>query len=91
MTFDHIVSVIEVLLLIWIVVQGEAIRYYEKEVWRMNAERFEERKKWRLEKQEQTRKRLTPKTSDSSASTESLLPDKTKSEQNKTTDAKSAA
>ena len=88
--FDRIMSVIDVLLLVLIVLQGEAIRYYEKEVWRMNAERFEERKKWRLEKQEQSRKKNISKTLDFSVSTESPSPDKMKSEPSKTTDAKSA-
>lgn len=89
--FDHIMFVLDVLLLVAIVAQGEAIRYYEKEVWRMNAERFDERKKWRLEKQEQQRKKTAPKTSDFVASTELPLPNKTKSDNSKTTDAKPAA
>lgn len=89
--FDHIMSVIDVLLLVLIVLQGEAIRYYEKEVWRMNAERFDERKKWRLEKQEQQRKKTAPKTLDFSVSTESPLPSETSAPSNKTISAKSAA
>lgn len=90
--FDRILMIFEIVLLIWIVVQGEFVRFYEREVWRMNAERFAERKQWREQKRQQLQKRETaPKTSDSSASTESLSPDKMKSDSNKTTDAKSAA
>ena len=88
--FEHVMFVIEVLLLIWIVIQGEFVRFYEREVWRMNAERFEERKKWRLEKQEQQRKKITPKTLDSSANTALPSPDKTKSDSNKIIDVKPA-
>ena len=91
MTFDHAMFVIEVLLLIWIVVQGEFVRFYEREVWRMNAERFEERKKWRLEKQEQQRKKSTPKTLDSGASLESPSPSEKSEPVSKTISVKSAA
>lgn len=87
---DRLLMVLEILLLIWIVIQGEFVRFYEREVWRMNAERFEERKKWRLEKQEQQRKKNAAKTSDSSGNTESLLPDKMKSEPSNPIDAKPA-
>lgn len=90
MFFDRALMVLEILLLIWIVAQGEAVRFYEKEVWRMNKERFEERAKWRKEKQEQTRRKTALKTSDSSANTASPLPDKTNSDSSKTIDAKSA-
>ena len=55
--FDRILMILEILLLIWIVVQGEFVRFYEREVWRMNAERFEERKQWRLQKQQQQLKK----------------------------------
>jgi len=51
--FDRILMILEILLLIWIVVQGEFVRFYEREVWRMNADRFEERKQWRLQKKQQ--------------------------------------
>jgi hypothetical protein len=38
---------IEIALLIWIVIQGEAIRRYERGVYHMHKERHEERKAWR--------------------------------------------
>ena len=63
---DRILFLVEIGLLIWIVIQGEYVRYYEREVHRMTRDRFEERKKWRLEKQEQTRKKSATKTNDSS-------------------------
>lgn len=74
MSFDSLLMVLEILLLIWIVWQGEAIRYYERETYRMNRDRYEERKKWRQEKQEQTRKKLAQKTSDSNTNMASPLP-----------------
>jgi hypothetical protein len=55
--FDRLLMVLEILLLIWIVIQGEYVRFYEREVFRMNKDRYEERAKWRKEKQEQTRKK----------------------------------
>jgi len=36
-----------------IVIQGFFIMFYEFDVWRMNKERYEERKQWRLAKQKQ--------------------------------------
>jgi hypothetical protein len=60
-------------------------------VFEMNAERYAERKQWREQKRSQQSKRESaPKTNDFKLSTESPSPDKTKSEQSKTTDAKSA-
>jgi hypothetical protein len=87
---DHLLMVLEVLLLIWVVIQGEFVRFYEREVFRMNKDRYEERAKWRKEKQEQTRKKIAQKTSDSNASTGSPLSNETPAPPNKTTNAKSA-
>ena len=39
--FDRILAITEILLLGWIIVQGEYVRYYEREVFRMNKDRFE--------------------------------------------------
>lgn len=89
--FDRLLMIVEILLLIWVVVQGERVCFYEKEVWRMNADRFEERKQWRLEKKEQTRKKTAQKISDSNPSMESLSPDKMNSDTNKKIDVKSVA
>lgn len=88
---DRLLMVLEILLLIWIVVQGEYVRFYEREVFRMNRDRYEERAKWRREKQEQMRKKTTPKTSGFSANTESLLPVEMKLPSNKTSDVKCVA
>jgi hypothetical protein len=52
---------IEVLLLIWIVAQGEAIRFYEREVHRIQSEREQERRKWREAKQKTAVKKLEAK------------------------------
>ena len=59
--FDRILMIFEIVLLIWIVVQGEFVRFYEREVWRMNAERFDERKKWREQKRSQQLRRKRPR------------------------------
>jgi len=87
---DRLLMILEILLLIWIVIQGEYVRFYEREVFRMNKERYEERAKWRREKQEQTRRKTAQKTSDSSANTGSPLPVEMKSQSSKTSDAKCA-
>lgn len=90
--FDRILTLFEIVLLIWIVYQGEWVKYYEKETWRMNAERFEERKQWRLQKkQQQLKKEIAPKTNDFKLSTASPSLDKTNFAQSKTTDVKSVA
>src|SRR5579864_1492490 len=90
--FDHIMSVLDVLLLVVIVAQGEYVRYYEREVHRMTRERFEERARWREQKrQQQLKKEAALKTSDSSASLELLSPSETLVPPSKTTNVKSAA
>lgn len=48
---DHILFGLELLLLAWIVVQGEQVKFYERETWKINKERYDERAKWRLAKQ----------------------------------------
>jgi hypothetical protein len=55
--FDRWLSVIEILLLVWIVVQGEYIRYYEREVHRLHSYREKERLEWREKKRKQTIKK----------------------------------
>jgi uncharacterized protein YpmB len=48
---DKILQIIEIILLVWIVIQGEFIRYYERGVFRLHTEREDERRAWRLAKQ----------------------------------------
>jgi hypothetical protein len=57
MWFDRIAMILELLLLVMIVVQGEYIRYYEREVHKMNRERYEERAKWREAKRRQQQRK----------------------------------
>ena len=51
-------DIIELLLLFAIVAQGEFIRYYEREVHKMNRERYEERAKWREAKRRQQQRKI---------------------------------
>lgn len=55
--FDKIMEVLEVGLLVWVVVQGEYIRYYEREVHRIQSEREKERATWREQKRKQATKK----------------------------------
>lgn len=55
--FDRVMSLLEVLLLIWVVVQGEYIRFYEKEVHRIQSDREKERSTWREQKRKQATKK----------------------------------
>ena len=54
---DTILMVIEVLLLIIVVIQGEAIRFYEKGVYLLHSERDKERREWRDAKKRQALKK----------------------------------
>ena len=58
--FDHIMFVLEILLLIVIVVQGEQVKFYERETWKINKERYEERRLWRQAKQKSALKKSEP-------------------------------
>ena len=58
MTFVNIVAVIEIVLLILLLVQGEAIRGYEKIIAQGHVDRAVERKEWRLAKQRAQLKKL---------------------------------
>ena len=51
MIFDRILTLIEIGLLVWITVQGEYIRFFEREVYRLHSERENERRAWRQAKQ----------------------------------------
>ena len=51
--FDRILMVLEILLLIWIVVQGEIIVRCERGVYRLQREREDERRAWREAKRKQ--------------------------------------
>ena len=47
---------------LWIIVwQGFFIGWFEYDVWRMNRDRFEERRKWRQAKQQRQAKKLDVK------------------------------
>ena len=87
---EDILFGIEILLLIWIVVQGEIIVRCERGVYRLYKEREDERRKWRLEKQEQQRKKIALATSDSRVNTASLLPTAVPGNLSKTENALSA-
>ena len=90
MTFDHVMFVLEIILLFRIFWQGEIIVKCERGVYRLQKEREGERAKWREAKRQQVLKRESaPKINDSNPSTESPLPDKTNSVSTKTTNAKS--
>ena len=55
--FDRLLAIIDVVLLTWIVVQGEAIRFYGRGVYRMQKERDNERRQWREAKRRQQERR----------------------------------
>jgi hypothetical protein len=62
--------IIEILLLIVVVWQGERVCWYERAVYRMSQERFQERARWRQAKQAATVKKIEQKTADSEKSLE---------------------
>ena len=74
MTLDHLLAILEILLLVWIIVQGEIIVRCERGVYRLHKEREDERKQWREEKREQTRRKTEQKIKDSNPSLESPSP-----------------
>jgi hypothetical protein len=88
--FDRIIAIVDVVLLFLIVIQGESIRWYEREVYRMNRERFDERKKWREAKQKSTLKKGAIGTNDTSNDSTSESNSTTLSSQSKTANAESA-
>ena len=54
---DHILMVIEILLLVWVVWQGEIIVRCERGVYRLQKEREDERRQWREAKRRQQERR----------------------------------
>jgi len=54
---DKIAMILELLFLGWITLQGEYIRYYEREVHRIQSEREKERAAWRESKRKQATKK----------------------------------
>src|ERR1700675_2821659 len=89
---DRILMLLEIVLLIWIVYQGEIIVKCERGVYQLQKERETERARWREQKRsQQLKKDSTPKTSDSSANLASPSPSETLAPPNKTISAKSAA
>jgi hypothetical protein len=62
MTLDQKLMVLEILLLVVVVIQGEFIRFYEREVHRIQSQRENERAGWREQKRKQAvKKSETPK------------------------------
>jgi hypothetical protein len=61
---DTTLFIVEIILLIWIVWQGEKIRFYEREVWRMHRERHEQQMKWREAKRAAILKKLESQAQD---------------------------
>ncbi len=62
---EDILFGIEILLLVWIVVQGEIIVRCERGVYRLYKEREDERRKWREEKRQSQRRKSEPASDDS--------------------------
>jgi len=90
--FDRVLAILDVILLIIIVAQGESIRYYERETFRMNRERFDERKKWREQKRQQVLKKdAEQKTNDSKPISESESKSTTAEPKSKSTNVESVA
>jgi hypothetical protein len=54
---DRALMIIEIFLLVIVVAQGEFIRYYEREVHRIQSEREKERAEWRQAKRKQQTKK----------------------------------
>lgn len=57
MSLDRVLGVLDVFLLVWLVIQGEYIRYYEREVHRIHSAREKERREWREAKRKQAVRR----------------------------------
>jgi hypothetical protein len=55
---ERVLLILEAVLLVWLVVQGEYIRFYEREVYRIHAEREKERREWREAKRKQQVKKI---------------------------------
>jgi hypothetical protein len=90
--FDRILMLLEIVLLIWIVWQGEIIVKCERGVYQLQKEREGERAKWREQKRQQLLKKdSAPKTLDSSANLELPLPSEKSEPVSKTISVKSAA
>ncbi len=62
MSLSDGLMVVEILLLVWVVVQGEYIRFYEREVHRIQSDREKERATWREQKRKQQGKKLEAST-----------------------------
>jgi hypothetical protein len=56
-TFERTTTIMELLLFVWIVVQGEKIIYYEKGVHKIQSKREKERADWREAKRKQVIKK----------------------------------
>ncbi len=58
MTLSDALMVAEIALLVAVVIQGEYIRFYEREVHRIQSDREKERTTWREQKRKQQTKKL---------------------------------
>jgi len=72
-SFEHITTIIELLLFGWIVVQGEKIVFYEREVYLIKSNREKERLEWRQQKRNQTIKKASPGTTNPTSEPEKVL------------------
>ena len=63
--FDRILMLLEIVLLIWIVVQGEIIVRCERGVYRLQKEREDERRQWREAKRKQQERKTMQQVSSS--------------------------
>lgn len=57
MSLGDALMLAEIILLVFVVIQGEYIRYYEREVHRIQSEREKERSLWREQKRKQATKK----------------------------------
>jgi len=62
MNIDRWMMLVEIFLLVLVVIQGEFIRYYEREVHRIQSDREKERAIWREQKRKQVVKKAEAST-----------------------------
>lgn len=62
MSLGDALMLAEIILLVFVVIQGEYIRYYEREVHRIQSEREKERSLWREQKRKQATKKAEAST-----------------------------
>ena len=89
--FDHVLMIVEIILLIVVVWQGEIIVRCERGVYRLQKEREEERRAWRQAKQKATVKRIEQKIAGIEKSSELTSLKSIADAANKTIDVKSVS